>query len=85
MLYKVLMLAVLTLAATNDWEVDTMEVRSGYLKSKRHEDIYMRIPPDTNIGDTRWRCVKLRKWMYWLKQAGYEWNTLLDRFLRAFG
>jgi len=84
-LSKVSMLALLTLAAKNDWEVHTMDVRSAYLNAKLHEDIYMRIPPDTNIGDTKWQCLKLRKSVYGLKQAGHEWNTLLDRSLRGIG
>jgi len=35
-LFKLLMLAVFTFAAKNDLEVDTMEVRPGHLKAKRH-------------------------------------------------
>jgi hypothetical protein len=45
----------------------------------------MSIPPDTKIGDTRWQCVKLRKWVYRLKQAGHEWNSLLGRLLWGIG
>ena len=52
--FEAFMLVILTLAATNDWRVDTMEVRSGNLKPKRYEEIDMKIPPDTDISDTRW-------------------------------
>ena len=57
------MLVILTLAATNDWQVDTMEVRSGNLKPKRYEEIDMKILLDANISDTRMQCVKLRRWV----------------------
>ena len=45
---------ILSLAAKNNWEVDTMEVRSGNLKPERYEEIYMKIPLDTDICNTRW-------------------------------
>lgn len=39
------MLVLLTLAAKNDMEVRTINVRFAYLNAKLHEDICMKISP----------------------------------------
>ncbi|MFZ7115272.1 MAG: reverse transcriptase domain-containing protein [Bacteroidota bacterium] len=52
----------------------TMDVKGAYLKSTvTDEIIYLRLPSN--------KIVKLKKYLYGLKQAGYQWNLTLDKVL----
>jgi len=56
-----------------------MDVKGAYLKSKVKEDkqLYMRLPDK--------RIVKLKKYLYGLKQAGYEWQQNITSCLIQLG
>ncbi len=66
-------------AKTNAYSC-VMDVKGAYLKSKidpKKEVLYLRLPNG--------QYVKLKKYLYGLKQAGYEWNDLLANTLKANG
>ena len=76
------LLSILHLAASNDWEIRSMDVGKAYLEATLDTDIYMDLPAEGNQPPRR---VKLIKSVYGLKQAGELWNKLLDKTLRDLG
>jgi hypothetical protein len=71
-------LAIALQAKTNSYSA-VFDVKGAYLKASigdKH-DLYVRLPGG--------ELVKLKKYVYGLKQAGYEWNQLLCRTLLSAG
>jgi hypothetical protein len=68
--------AVLALAVNLDWEIEQMDVKGAFLNGLLREDVYMQQPDGYSDGTN---CVcRLVKTLYGLKQAGREWNKVLD-------
>ena len=68
--------AALALAVNLDWEIEQMDVKGAFLNGLLREDVYMRQPDGYSDG-TNHVC-RLIKTLYGLKQAGREWNKVLD-------
>jgi hypothetical protein len=69
------------MVAKFDLELDQMDVKTAFLNGELDEEIYMRQPrgfEDNEHPDWVW---KLLKAIYGLKQAGRQWNKMLDDFL----
>ena len=75
------------LAAHYNLDIQQTDIDSAFLYADLQEEIYM----DQPEGFRRWthtgpRLVcKLRKAVYGLKQAPFEWNTLFHSFLVGYG
>lgn len=74
---------VLSFAAVQDWEVDSIDVKQAYLNSNLHHDIYLKPPIGMQIPPGK--VFKLMKGLYGLKQSGWEWNVKLDSHLWKIG
>jgi hypothetical protein len=72
---------LLFLAAVYDWNVEGLDVENAYLDAK----IYMNLPPEIYKLNGKPVKVKLIRSLYGLKQAGEQWNSLLNSKLQAFG
>ena len=70
---------VLAIAASKQWEVHHMDVKSSFLHGDLKEDIYMKQPKGF-IDDPSLFC-RLRKSLYGFKQAPREWYSNMDSFL----
>ena len=66
--------AVIALAASENWELHQMDVKSAYLNSPIDTAIYMRLPPGYNHKG-KVACVK--KGIYGLHQSGNLWHKTL--------
>lgn len=53
-----------------------MDVKGAYLNGNLEEEVYMKQPEGFNDGTDK--VCHLIKTLYGLKQAGQEWNKLLD-------
>lgn len=71
---------LLGLAAELDLEIDQMDVVTAFLNSKLSEDIYMKLPNDDFL---KGKIVKLKRSIYGLKQAPFEWNKTLDAIMKS--
>jgi hypothetical protein len=71
---------LLTIAATYDWELRQIDVKTAHLNGKLEEEIYMR-KPDI-LGPGFWR---LLKGLYSLKQSGRTWYMELNNKLQTIG
>ena len=78
------LLALLTMATADDMEIHQMDVDNAYLNAPLQEEIYMS-PPKQLMQRYPDKVFKLKKSLYGLKQAGYEWNKLLNSTLQDLG
>jgi hypothetical protein len=62
-----------------------MDIRNAYLHAEVKEDIYMKQPPGFVDPERPTHVCKLKKALYGLHQAGYNWHELIDQDLRALG
>ena len=73
----------MALAATEDWEINQMDVKGAYLNGHLKEEIYMAQPDGYEDGSNK--SCHLLKTLYGLKQSGREWNTELNIQLSKHG
>ena len=76
----------MAIAATEDMEMELVDVRSAFLYSPLKEDevIYMRRPP--GLDDSHMpKLVKLKKCIYGMKQASAYFHAHSDAVLKSFG
>lgn len=71
------MRVLLSLAASEDFEIHQADVETAFLIPKLDEEVYMRLPD----GQT----VRLQKCLYGLKQSPRVWNTEINTFLLSLG
>ena len=74
---------VVQVAAQDDMIVGQMDVNAAYLNADIDCDVYMQ-QPDGYVEDPSKVC-KLKKAIYGLKQAGRQWNCLLNECLSKDG
>ena len=69
------------LAATKDWCVHHLDVKSAFLNGELTETVFVRQPPGFVIKEVEHRVLRLRKALYGLRQAPRAWNAKLDTTL----
>ena len=74
---------VLAVAAMQDWEVDSIDIKQAYLNSNLQHDVYLKPPVGTKMP--LGKVLKLINGLYGLKQSGREWNTEMDSHLQRMG
>ena len=68
-------------AALEDWEMDSMDVKTAFLNGELEEEIYMEQPEGWVVpGKEDWVCL-LKKAIYGLKQVSCQWNTKIHKSL----
>jgi Reverse transcriptase (RNA-dependent DNA polymerase) len=75
---------LLSLAASENLEVVSIDVKTAFLYSPIKETVYLKRPPGLS-PDIMPELVKLNKCLYGLRQAAHEWRQLLDSTLKGFG
>ena len=76
---------VLSMAASQDWEIHQVDIKSAYLHAEIKEDIYMRAPPGYLKTGDEGKVLKLLRCLYGLKQAGFEWSEELASVFLQLG
>ena len=71
---------LLALAASEDFELELMDVQTAYLNAPLKERVIMSQPEGYSEGGANQVCL-LKKALYGLKQSGREWNQHLNQFL----
>ena len=74
---------ILSWAATMDYEIHQVDIKSTYLYGKLNDDeiIYIRPPPGNLSNCPDGHVLKLQKALYGLKQAGRRWYQTLENIL----
>ena len=76
--------ALLAFASAKRYFIDQLDVTGAYLNAYLKEEIYMRQPKGFEV-DGRNKVCLLKRSLYGLKQAGREWNLLIDETIKQFG
>lgn len=76
---------LLALAATKDWEVHHMNVKSAFLNWELVEDVHVQQLPGFIVASEEHKVLRLRKALYGLRQPPHAWNTKLDASLVSLG
>ena len=72
-------------AALEDWEMDSMDVKTAFLNGDLDEEIYMEQPEGWVVpGKEDWVCL-LKKAIYGLKQVSRQWNAKIHKSLLEIG
>jgi hypothetical protein len=66
--------AVIALAASEDWELHQMDVKSAYLNSTIDTAVYMRLPPGYS---RKGKVALVKRGIYGLRQSGNLWHKTL--------
>ena len=72
---------ILVNAATQDWEIEHVDVKSAYLNAMLKETIYMKLPQGVLKPGEEGKVCCLVKGLYGLKQAGRGWYQEMSRVL----
>ncbi|GAX77735.1 hypothetical protein CEUSTIGMA_g5178.t1 [Chlamydomonas eustigma] len=72
----------LATAATRNWTVHQVDVKTAFLNAELTEEIYIRLPEEVDGGNQVYR---LRKALYGLKQASRAWYEKLTVMMTSFG
>ena len=76
---------LLAIAASCDYEIWQMDVKTAFLNGNLSEDVYM-IQPEGFVDPKNNRKIcKLQKSIYGLKQASRSWNIHFDEVVKGFG
>ena len=76
---------LLAVAASLDYEIWQMDVKTTFLNGNLEEDIYMQQPEGfIDRGQEHMAC-KLQRSIYGLKQASRTWNIRLDQAITLYG
>lgn len=76
---------LLALATANKMHIHQVDVKTAYLNAPVQHVLHARLPKHPALGHYSNRIVRLRKAIYGLRQAGYEWHSMLSQQLKAHG
>ena len=77
---------LLGVVATEDLELEQLDVKTAFLHRDLEEDIYMSQPADFLVmGEKSHLVCRLKKSLYGLKQASRMWYQKFDSYIRQFG
>jgi hypothetical protein len=76
---------LLSVAATFDFEVEQMNVKTSFLHGDLEEEIYMKKPEGFVVKGKKELVWKLKKSLYGLKQSPRMWYQKINTYLLRFG
>ena len=76
---------LLALAALEDWDIESLNVKTAYLYGELDEKIYMEQPEGYIKKGQEEKVCHLLKSLYRLKQSALQWNKELHRSLLTLG
>ena len=79
---------LITICASLNYEIDTVDVITAFLHAPLKEQIYIEIPdgyPDSKVLQNSNMVIQLKKSLYGLKQAPKDWNMEIEKFFIQLG
>jgi hypothetical protein len=75
----------MVLVAHYDLELHQMDVKTAFLNGNLQENVYMAQSEGFAVEGKEHMWCKLKKSLYWLKQASRQWYIKFDEVIRSFG
>jgi len=72
---------LLAYACRNDWEIESLDVKTAFLYGRLDEEIYMEQPEGFKVPGSSNKVYRLLHALYGLKQAALAWNKELHKSL----
>ena len=72
-------------AALEDWDIESMDVKTAFLNGDLEEEIYMEQPEGWAVRGKENHVCLLKKAIYGLKQASRQWNAKIHKSLLDLG
>ena len=76
---------LLAYACRNDWEIESLDVKTVFLYGQLDEEIYMEQPEGFKVPGSGNKVYRLLRALYGLKQAALAWNKELHKSLLKLG
>jgi hypothetical protein len=76
---------IIALAAKMKWKLHQMDVKITFLNGVIEEEVYIEQPQGFEVEDRKTLVCRLKKALYWLKQAPRAWYGRIDSFLTSLG
>lgn len=76
---------LIALAASSNWEIHHLDVRTAFLHGELKEDVFVSQPDGFKVKGSEHKVYKLHKALYGLKQAPRAWNVKLNQILKELG
>lgn len=76
---------IIALAASNQWKIHHLDVKTAFLHGDLKEVVYVKQPEGFEVKGSVDKVYKLNKALYGLKQAPRAWNIKLNKILREIG
>lgn len=76
---------IIALAASNQWEIHHLDVKTTFLHGDLKEVVYVKKPEGFEVKGSEDKVYKLNKALYDLKQAPRAWNVKFNKILREIG
>lgn len=76
---------LVSIAATNGWEVHHLDVKTAFLHGELKETVYVSQPEGFEVKGNEKKVYKLSKALYGLRQAPRAWNNKLNTILLELG
>ena len=76
---------LLTYACRNDWEIESLDVKTAFLYGQLDKEIYMEQPKGFKVPGSGNKVYHLLCALYGLKQATLAWNKELHKSLLKLG
>ena len=76
---------LLSIAATFDFEIEQMDVKTTFLHGDLEEEIYMKQPEGFMVKGKKELVCRLKKSLYGLKQSPRMWYQKFDTYIRGLG
>jgi hypothetical protein len=75
---------ILVLVANFDLELQQMDVKTTFLNGDIKEEVYMKQPEEFHSSDGEQLVCKLKKYIYGLKQASWQWYLKFHNVIFSF-
>ena len=76
---------VIALAASKNWEIHHLDVKTAFLHGELKEEVYVTQPEGFVIKGEETKVYRLHKALYGLRQAPRAWNVKLNQILKGLG
>ena len=76
---------VIALAASKNWEIHHLDVKTAFLHGELKEEVYVTQPEGFVIKGEETKFYRLHKALYGLRQAPRAWNVKLNQILKGLG